>query len=127
LSDSKLKCNRTLELVPLLVRASIDDLLFITKGSLEDHLEKLGLVSTKLQDPRLKVNAGKSHFCAIETNYLGNILTRDGIKPQPKKIQSILALTSPTNVGQLHRFLGMVQYYRDLWVRHSKMLAPLTD
>jgi hypothetical protein len=52
------------------VRAYIDDLLCITKGSLEDHLVKLGLVLTRLQDAGLKVNAGKSFFCAVETKYL---------------------------------------------------------
>jgi hypothetical protein len=49
------------------VRAYIDDLLCITKGSQEDHLDKLGLVLTRLQDTALKVNAGKSFFCAVET------------------------------------------------------------
>jgi hypothetical protein len=33
----------------------------------------------------------------------------------------------PTKVKELRRFLGMVQYYRDLWAKHSKMLAPLTN
>ena len=42
-------------------------------------------------------------------------------------VQSILALTPPKNVEDLRRFLGMVQYYRDLWARRSKMLAPLTS
>ena len=55
------------------------------------------------------------------------MLSRDGIKPQPKKVQAILALTPPQDVKQFHRFLGMVQYYRDIWVRHSEILAPLCD
>jgi hypothetical protein len=59
--------------------------------------------------------------------YLGNILTRGGIKPQPKKVQAILALNPPKSVKELRCFLGMVQYYRDMWVKHSEMLAPLTD
>ncbi len=54
-------------------------------------------------------------------------MTRDGIKPQTKKVQAILRLSPPNNVKELRRFLGMVQYYRDMWVRHSEMLAPLTD
>jgi hypothetical protein len=33
----------------------------------------------------------------------------------------------PTNVKELRHFLGMVQYYRDLWARWSKMLTPLTS
>ena len=39
----------------------------------------------------------------------------------------MLALTPPKNVKDLHRLLGMVQYYRDLWARRSKLLAPLTS
>ena len=109
------------------VRAYIDDLLCITKGDLEDHLAKLKLFLTRLQDANLKVNAHKSFFCTIEMEYLGYILTQDGIKPQPKKVQSILALTPPKSVKELRRFLGMVQYYRDIWARWSKMLAPLTS
>ena len=109
------------------VQTYLDDLLCITKGDLEDHLDKLKKVLTKLQDAGLKVNADKSKFCALETEYLGYILTRDGIKPQPNKVQAILALNPPTNVKELRRFLGMVQYYCDLWAKRSEMLAPLTD
>jgi hypothetical protein len=46
--------------------------------------------------------------------YLGYILTRYGIKPQPNKVQAMLALALPRIVKELCRFLGMVQYYRDL-------------
>ena len=109
------------------VRTYLDDLLVITKESLEDHLEKLSEVFTRLQDAGLKLNADKSNFCAIETEYLGYVLTRDGIKPQNNKVQAILALTPPKNVKELRSFLGMIQYYRDLWARRSEMLAPLTD
>ena len=75
----------------------------------------------------MTVNARKLSFCAVETEYLGYVLSRDGIKPQPKKVQAILALTLPQNIKQLRRFLGMVQYYRDIWARRSEILAPLTN
>ena len=110
-----------------IVRTYLDDLLCISKGNLEDHLTKLRRVFIRLQDAGLTVNARKSSFCAMETEYLGYVLSRDGIKPQPKKVQAILALTTPQNVKQLRRFLGMVQYYRDIWARHSEILAPLTN
>ncbi len=108
------------------VRTYLDDLLIITKGSLEDHLEMLSMVLTRLQDARLKINVDKLNFCTLETEYLGYILTRDGIKPQSNKVQAILALTPPRNVKELRSFLGMVQYYREFWARRSDMLAPLT-
>ena len=53
------------------VRAYIDDLLCITKGTLEDHLAKLELVLSRLQDANLKVNARKSNFCTTVIEYLG--------------------------------------------------------
>jgi hypothetical protein len=109
------------------VRTYLDDLLTITKLTLSDHLDKLRKVLTRLREAGFKVNADKSKFCAHETEYLGYILTRDGIKPQSNKIEAILALQPPTNVKELRRFLGMVQYYRDMWMRRSDMLAPLTD
>jgi hypothetical protein len=42
-------------------------------------------------------------------------------------VQAILALNLPNNVKELRHFLGMVQYYRDMWARRSEMLAHLTD
>jgi hypothetical protein len=66
-------------------------------------------------------------ICALEIEYLGYILTRDGIKPQSNKVQAILTIKLPTGVKQLRHFLGMVQYYHDLWERWSKMLALLTS
>jgi hypothetical protein len=69
----------------------------------------------------------KSTFCALEIEYLGYVLTRDGIKPQSNKVQAILAMKPPTGVKQVKHFLGMVQYYSVLWARRSDMLAPLTS
>ena len=108
------------------VRTYLDDLLCISKGSLEDHLTKLKKVLIRLRDAGLTVNARKSSFCVVETEYLGYLLSRDGIKPQPKKVQAILALAPLQNVKQLRMFLGMVQYYRHIWARQSEILAPLT-
>jgi hypothetical protein len=84
-------------------------------------------VLTRLPDAGLKVNAAKSSFCAHEIEYLRYILTREGIKPQPKKAQAILMLNPPNNVKELRHFVRMVQYSWDMWARRSEVLAPLTD
>ncbi len=83
------------------VSAYIDDLLVITKGSLDDHLNKLKQVFIRLRNAGLKIKATKSVFCAQEIEYLRYILTRGGIKPQPKKVQAILALNPPINIKEL--------------------------
>ena len=83
------------------VRAYLDDLLCISRGSLEDHLDKLKEVLKQLHDAGLKVNADKSTFCTLEIEYLGYILTRDGIKPQSNKVHAVLAIQPPKGVKQL--------------------------
>jgi hypothetical protein len=105
----------------------MDDLLIITRRTLGEHLQKMETGLTRLRNIELKVNVAMSLFCAHEIDYLGYILTREGFKPQSKKLQAILALFRPNNVKELRHFLGMVQYYRDKWARPSEMLAPLAD
>jgi hypothetical protein len=56
------------------VQAYIDDLLLITNGTYEDHLEKLELIFKRLQQAGLKVNAAKSFFAKHELEYLGYLL-----------------------------------------------------
>jgi hypothetical protein len=85
-------------------------LLCITKASLEDHLGKLRMDLTRLQDAGLWVNVHTPSFCAIEMDYLGYILTRNGIKPKQKKVKAILTITPPKQVKDLRKFLGMIQY-----------------
>ncbi len=82
------------------VRAYMDDSLIITRRILDKHLQKMETVLTRLCDTGLKVNAAKSLFCAHEIEYLGYILTREGIKPQPKKVQAILTLNPPNKVKE---------------------------
>ncbi len=100
----------------------MDDLLIITRRTLDKHLQKMETVLTRLRDAGLKVNAAKSLFCAHEIEYLRYILTREGIKPLSNKVQAILALNPPNNVKELRHFLRTVQYYRDMWcwVRYTR-------
>ncbi len=92
------------------IQAYLDDLLCISRSSLEDHLEKLDKILRQLCNAGLKVNAKKLTFCTYEIGYLGYILTRDGIKPQRNKVQAILAIQPPKGVKQLKHFLGMMQF-----------------
>lgn len=109
------------------VKTYIDDLLVITKSDFDDHLAKLRKVLRRLHEAKLRINAPKSTFAMQEVEYLGYILSRVGIKPMPEKVSAILAISPPKNVRELRRFLGIVQYYRDMWVRRSHLLAPLTN
>jgi len=107
-------------------RAYIDDLLVISSGTFEDHLDKLEQVLKRLQEAGLKVNASKSFFAREELEYLGYWITQEGIKPLSKKVEAINNLAAPKTQKQVRAFIGMVNYYRDMWIRRSETLAPLT-
>lgn len=75
----------------------------------------------------LKLNAEKCSFGLNEIEYLGYIVTPQGVKPNPKKIKAIQAMKRPSTVTEVRSFLGMIQYYRDLWPRRSHILQPFSD
>lgn len=109
------------------VRVYIDDLLTLTSGTFTDHLEKLDEVLSRLSAAGLKVNANKSFFAKGELEYLGYWITRKGIKPLTAKVEAIQKLAEPKNKKELRSFIGLVNYYRDMWVRRSHILAPLAQ
>ena len=92
------------------VRAYIDDLLIISKGTYEDHLDKLEEVFSRLQEAGVKVNAVKSAFSKTELEYLGYWITRSGVQPMPNKVKAIHAISPPTSRKQLRSFIGMINY-----------------
>ena len=80
----------------------------------------------RLQKAGLKVNASKSWSGAHKFDYLGYHITRDGVMPIPKKVDAIQALAVPKTCKQLRQFIGMINFYRDMWQKRSELLAPLT-
>ena len=93
----------------------IDDLLHVTKGSWTEHLSILEEMFTRLQKAGIKVNASKYCFDAHKFDYLGYHVTRDGVMTLPKKFEAIQALAVPKTRKQLRQFIGMINFYRDMW------------
>ena len=108
-------------------KAYIDDILVVKRGTYKEHLEQLDEIFRRCRKAGLQVNAEKCRFGLEEIDYLGYIITPEGIKPNPKKIKAIQALERPTTTTEVRRLIGMVQYYRDLWKRRSHILQPFTE
>ena len=104
----------------------LDDVLIVSNGTYEDHLNKVKTALTRLEKANFRANVQKCFFGEPSLEYLGYQISRKGIQPQPKKVEAIQKLQAPTNVRQLRHFLGMVNYYRDMWQCRSHILAPLT-
>ena len=99
------------------VRVYINDILCITKGTWEEHLTKLDEVLQRLSDAGMKVNASKSSFAREKLDFLGYSISQKGISPITKKVDAIRNIAPPKTKKQLRSFLGMINYYQDMWIR----------
>ena len=104
----------------------IDDIACFSQDY-DQHMTLLDTVLSKLQQAGFMANPPKCEWAVQETDFLGHWLTPNGIKAWQKKVDAILKLSRPTTLKQLRSCLGLVTYYRDMWPRHSHILAPLTD
>jgi len=108
------------------VRVYLDDCLVISTTTFADHLAKLEKCLKRISDAGLRINAEKSYFGRDAIEYLGYWVTRNGVQPIPDKVDAMLKMEEPKTKKQLRAFVGLVNYYRDMWRRRSHVLAPLT-
>ena len=74
----------------------------------------------------LKINAEKSFFTRSELEYLGFWITQNGIRPLMKKVEAIQNLTAPKACKEICQFIGIVNYYQDMWPHGTEVLALLS-
>jgi hypothetical protein len=90
----------------------------------EDHLRHLEAVLSKLREVNLKLNPGKCCFATESIVFLGYVFSKEGAKPDPKKIDAVLCFLERTTVISVRSFLGLTGYYRK-YVRGYSRLAGL--
>ncbi|GFW53108.1 retrovirus-related Pol polyprotein from transposon 17.6 [Trichonephila clavipes] len=78
----------------------------------EEHLSHLRTIFQRLSTYGLKLNISKCVFGVTELIFLGHLITPDGIKPLPDKVQAVLDYKQPETVGSLRKFLGLLNFYR---------------
>lgn len=103
----------------------LDDII-IFSTSLEEHLVALNKIFETLRKANLKLSLDKCEFMKRETEYLGHIITTDGIKPNPKKIEAIQKYPLPKTEREIKSFLGLVGYYRKFIQDFAKIAKPMT-
>ncbi|CAG8695952.1 7919_t:CDS:1, partial [Ambispora gerdemannii] len=89
------------------------------------HLEHLEQTFQRLQEARLRLNIDKCHFCKEQLEFLGHIITRNGIRPDPTKVKKVKEFPQPTNITELRGFLGLVSYNRRFIQGFSNIAEPM--
>ena len=104
----------------------MDDIVIYAR-SLQEHTVKFGRLMKRLREANLKLQPDKCEFLRTEVAYLGHIISADGVKPDPGKIESIINFPQPRCPKNIKQFLGLVGYYRRFIPQFSKIAKPLTD
>ncbi|GFR18545.1 retrovirus-related Pol polyprotein from transposon 17.6 [Trichonephila clavata] len=102
----------------------LDDIIIVGKG-FEEHLSNLRRVFEKLKEAKLKLNPSKCNLFRHEVNYLGNIISADGVRTDPQKVSAVKDWRRPKNVHELRSFLGLCTYYRRFVKGFSSIARPL--
>ena len=102
----------------------IDDIL-VTGRNESEHLANLDAVLAKLQERGLRLKLKKCRFFEESVEYLGQVVSREGIHPSQKKIEAILKVDPPEDQTQLRSFLGMVNHYGKFVKFLADLSAPL--
>ena len=89
----------------------IDDILIVTKGTKNEHLNKVRKTLKAMNEAKLQLKAGKCSFAKQEIEWLGLKLTSSGLSPINTKVQGISDKLRPTNLKELRSFLGAVNQF----------------
>ena len=88
------------------------DNIIIYSRSEKEHLEHLEEIFIRLKAAGLKLKLEKCCFFKKHIQYLGHLISADGIQPLPEKLESIAKMPAPKNPKEVKQFLGLVIYYR---------------
>lgn len=119
--------NETLrEYLDVFCTAYLDDIL-IYSNSMAEHIRHVQQVLDKLLKAGLFLDINKCDFHVKEVRYLGLIITTEGLKMDPRKVDTIMNWKTPRCVKDVQSFLGFANFYRRFIKGYSKIAAPLIN
>lgn len=104
----------------------IDDIV-VHDGTMQEH-ENMRKVLSRLQDERIRLNREKCEFRRRSIEFLGLVLSSEGVAPSPEKLKSIQEMARPDSRENLRSLLGLASFVGIQFIPHFSTLAkPLRD
>ena len=103
----------------------IADILVYSKDE-QEHEQHLKIVLQTLRDKKLYAKLSKCDFWLKEISFLGHIVSAEGIRVDPVKIEAVVNWKPPRSVTEVRSFLGLAGYYRRFVKGFSVIASPLT-
>ncbi len=102
----------------------IDDILVYGRTK-QEHDANLLEVLRRLTTSDFRLNLRKCQFEVPKVKFLGHIVTKDGISPDPENVRAIRDIPPPTTLKQVRSFLGMTNYLKDFVADYVTLAEPL--
>ena len=115
--------RETLEGIPGALNISDDILVFGKTQRAHDHT--LEAVFQRLKESGLTLNKSKCEFGKVKVEFFGYVFSGDGITPDPKKIEDIINLQTPTSASEVRSLLGMTNYCSRFIPDYATKTEPL--
>ncbi|KAI9552561.1 Retrovirus-related Pol polyprotein from transposon 412 [Daphnia sinensis] len=103
----------------------LDDVI-IFSDSFESHLADIREVFSLIKNAGLKLKLKKCQFMKQTVNYLGHVISTNGIGPDPAKVEKLANYKVPTSAEKVRSFLGLAGYYRRFIENFGSIAQPLT-
>ena len=107
-----------------LVMCYVDDVVIVTP-TLEDHIDRLDEVFGCMKRAGLKCKPSKCEILRDSIKYLGRMVDRHGVRPDPEAVEAVLTWKAPRTDTQLLSFLGFANYYREFIKGYADMVYPM--
>ncbi|XP_068111017.1 uncharacterized protein [Hyperolius riggenbachi] len=102
----------------------LDDII-VYSTDFHQHIQHLDVVFQKLRSYGLKLKPSKCHLFKPEVNFLGHVISKEGVKPNPEKVKLIKEWPVPTTIREVRAFLGIASYYRRFIPHFAQKARPL--
>ena len=107
-----------------LIMCYVDDVVIATP-TLEDHIERLEEVFSCMKQAGLKCKPSKCEILRDSIKYLGRLVDKHGVRPDPEAVEAVLTWKAPKTDTQLMSFLGFANYYREFIKGYADKIYPM--